>query len=110
MDFFSYRLRFSKRGRERFLSHLDLVRLFSRALRRADVPVRFSEGFTPRAALSFPSALGIGLESVDEILDLELSRDLPGDDLRSRLNAQLPEGVRILSAERFSRNERRRVE
>lgn len=110
MNIVSYRLRFSKRGRERFLSHLDLARLFTRALRRSGLPVRYSEGFTPRPALSFPLALGIGIESLDEIVEIELSEDLRPEDVRDRLNAQLPEGVRLLAAERFDRKDRIRVE
>lgn len=109
-NIFPCRLRFSKRGRERFLSHLDMVRLFTRAARRSLLPVRFSEGFTPRVMLSFPMALGVGLESIDEILDLELSEDVPPEKVMADLNAQLPAGVRILSAQRFPRAERTLVE
>lgn len=109
MSIFPYRMRFSKRGRERFLSHLDLQRLFLRAIRRADLPIRFSEGFTPRPALAFPLALGVGLESVDEILEIELGREMAAEAVASALNAQLPEGVRILLAEPFARADRMAV-
>jgi radical SAM-linked protein len=104
-----YRMHFSKRGRERFLSHLDLARLFTRAIRRSGLPIRYSEGFTPRPALSFPLALGIGIESLDEIVEIELSEDLEPAEVQSKLNAQLPAGIRILSSERFDRKDRIRI-
>ncbi len=105
-----YRLWFSKQGRQRFLSHLDLARLFTRAIRRASLPIRFSEGFTPRPAISFPLALGIGIESLDEIVELELTETLAPERIAKDLNRQLPEGVRILRAEAFDRKERISVE
>jgi radical SAM-linked protein len=106
----SYRLWFSKRGRERFLSHLDLARLFGRAIRRAALPVRFSEGFTPRPSVSFPLALGIGIESEDEIAEVVLLEELEPDGVRERFNGQLPEGVRILRVERLEPGDRAIVE
>lgn len=106
MKIFPFRLRFTKLGRMRFLSHHDVMRLFSRAIRRAELPIRFSEGFTPRPMLSFPLALGIGIESLDEILEIELSEWVPPVKIQEALNRQLPEGVRIEKVEPFQRKER----
>jgi radical SAM-linked protein len=105
-----YRLWYFKKGRERFLSHLDVARLFARAVRRAGLPVRFSEGFSPRPLISFPLALGIGIESLDEIVEIELSESREPGRIQQELNAQLPEGIRILRVEPFARKERLAVE
>lgn len=110
MNIFPFRLRFTKLGKMRFLSHHDVMRLFSRAIRRADLPIRFSEGFTPRPMMSFPLALGIGIESLDEILEIELSEWVAPVKIQEDLNRQLPEGVRIEKVEPFQRKERLVIE
>lgn len=69
------RLRYSKRGKVRFVSHRDVARLWERALRRASLPVASTEGFTPRPKLGFGLALPTGAESVAEYLDIDLHRD-----------------------------------
>lgn len=69
------RLRYSKRGKVRFVSHRDGARLWERALRRAELPAAFTEGFTPRPKLGFGLALPTGAESIAEYLDIDLHRD-----------------------------------
>jgi radical SAM-linked protein len=93
----------------RFLSHHDLMRLMTRALRRTALPLRFSEGYTPRPILSFPLALAVGLESLDEVMEIELSDPVAPGEILERLNSQLPEGVRILRVVPFERKARARV-
>ncbi len=110
MNIFSYRVRFSKTGRMRFLSHHDLMRLFERALRRSGLPLRMTEGFNPRPLISFPTALGLGIESADEVMEFELSGWTAPRQIEKSLGGQLPEGVAVLSAEAFDRKRRSCVE
>ena len=74
MNIFSYRIRFTKTGRMRFLSHHDLMRLFERALRRTGLPLRMTEGYNPHPIISFPTALGLGIESLDEVLEFDVTK------------------------------------
>ncbi len=83
----------------RFISHHDLMRLFERAIRRGNIPILMSQGFNPRPRMSFPAALALGIEGIDEIIELELSRWIAPQKLRAHLNAQLPQGLAITSAE-----------
>jgi radical SAM-linked protein len=106
MNIFSYRVRFTKLGRMRFLSHHDLQRLFERALRRTELPLRMSGGFNPRPLIAFPTALGLGVESADEILEVELSSWVSPKQIQERLTAQMPEGIAVLSVETFARKDR----
>jgi radical SAM-linked protein len=97
---FLYRLRFSKSGPARYFSHHDLLRLFERALRRADFPLSLSQGFNPRPRITFLSALPLGVESLDERVEIELSEDLAEEEFVKRLAAQFPEGLQVLEAAR----------
>jgi radical SAM-linked protein len=106
MNIFSYRVRFTKRGRLRFLSHHDLQRFFERALRRTELPLRMSEGFNPRPLIAYPTALGLGIESLDEIMELELSTWVTPRQIQERLAAQLPEGIAVTAVETFARKDR----
>jgi len=74
----------------RFLSHHDLMRMFTRALRRTGLPLRWSEGFTPRPVIAFPLALGVGLESLDEAFEFELTEAADPGELLAALNRQMP--------------------
>jgi radical SAM-linked protein len=103
---FPFRVRFTKLGRLRFLSHHDLQRLFERALRRSELPIRFSEGYNPRPIIAFPTALGLGIESDDEIMEFELSSWVAPKQIEERLGVQMPEGCRITSVETFLRKDR----
>ncbi|MBI4563624.1 MAG: DUF2344 domain-containing protein [Planctomycetes bacterium] len=106
MNIFSYRVRFEKTGRMRFLSHHDLMRLFERALRRSGLPLRMTEGYNPHPLLSFPTALGLGIESLDEILEFELSSWTAPARIEKILGEQLPEGIRLTRVEAFHRQDR----
>ena len=77
----------------RFISHLDLMRVFSRALRRASLPVKMSQGFSPRPKLSFKRALKLGVESESEELIICLREQVEIDKFRNSLQKELPEGV-----------------
>ena len=92
---------FSKMGDMRFISHLDLMRLFHRALRRASLPVAITQGFSPHLKISIKRALKLGIESLDETLTVQMS-DLVDDALFTELlNSNLPKGVRIINAKRI---------
>lgn len=92
---YSLRIRFSKAGKVRFVSHRDVARLFERALRKLRLPVAYSEGFSPRPKLSFGLALSVSHESDAEYLDVELTElpDLEG--LSQALTAALPGGLSV---------------
>ena len=106
MNIFSYRVRFTKTGKMRFLSHHDLMRLFERALRRTGLPLRMTEGYNPHPVIAFPTALGLGIESLDEILEFELTSWTAPKGIEKQLGEQLPEGVTVASAEAFDRKQR----
>jgi radical SAM-linked protein len=91
------RLRFSKIGKVRWTSHRDVARMWERALRRAEVRVAYSEGFSPRPKLSFGLALSTGHESLGEYLDVDLAGPLDVESLPARLTPALPAGIDCLA-------------
>lgn len=110
----TYRIRFAKVGRAAFLGHLDLVRLLSRSFRRADLPLAMTRGFSPKPRISFGPALGLGVPSLGELMDIDLEHVVPGvkswdvhddsarvelspDEVRDRLAAVCPPGIEIQS-------------
>lgn len=93
------RLRFTKKGEVRFLSHHDLMRFFERAIRRAGLPVKMSQGFNPRPRFSIAAALGVGVAAEQEILDVELAEPVDHEIVRTRLSQTMIKGIEILSAE-----------
>jgi radical SAM-linked protein len=93
------RLRATKLGKVRFTSHRDAARIWERALRRADVPVAYTEGFSPRPRLHFGLALSVGHESLAEYLDVDvLSLPCPVEGLPERLTGVLPSGFGVTAA------------
>ena len=92
------RIWFSKRGRAKYISHLDLMRAMSRAVRRAGLPIWYTEGFNPHPYLSFPLPLPLGQEGLREAMDLRLLEDMPLEEIAQRFDGVLPEGIEILCA------------
>jgi radical SAM-linked protein len=92
------RLRFRKLGKIRFTSHRDLARIWERALRRAELPVARTEGFSPRPKVAFGLALSTGHESLAEYLDVAVTEPCDVDALPSRLEPTLPEGIDVTAA------------
>lgn len=91
------RLLFEKTGRSVWISHLDLMRLFQRAFKRAELPLTHTQGFNPRPSVSIALPLSVGIESRCELLDFELDgMDISCDEICSRLNENLVEGVTVL--------------
>ena len=93
------RLRFRKVGEIRFLSHLELAHLFYRASKRADLPLCFSEGFHPMPKIIFSTALPVGVESLAEVVDMELEGGMTPNEVMERLNQILPQGIKVIEAE-----------
>lgn len=91
------RMKFAKTGRAKYISHLDLMRCFQRCIRRSELPVAYSEGFHPHMQLILAAALSLGFESQAEIIELQLKEALSFEEVKSRMQAILPEGIEILS-------------
>lgn len=98
MQIYAADIVFTKKGRMKFISHLDLMRTLMRALRRSDLPVKISEGFNPHLKLSIKRALKLGVESEGEEAKIFLKDFIDPQEFRERLQRQLPEGILILSA------------
>lgn len=93
------RLRFSKTGVMRYLSHLELITVFTRAVTRGGVPILFSLGFHPHPRFSFGTATSVGVESQAEYMDMFVVAGITAHEVLKRLNTVLPDGLRILESE-----------
>ena len=94
----NYYLTYEKNEKAKYVSHLDFVRMFGRALRRAHLPIAFSEGFNPHPLLGFALPLSVGYTSECEILEITLSEERPLKEIMVSLNNVLPQGVKITGA------------
>jgi radical SAM-linked protein len=94
---FSYSFVFSKKGRMIYISHLDLMRLLTRALRRAGLPLKMTQGFNPHPKLSMKRALKLGVESEAEEAVVRLNEYLKPEEFLRKLNDTLPQGILITS-------------
>lgn len=90
------RIFFTKHGRSKYISHLDLNRCMARAFRRAGVPVWYTQGFNPHPHIVFAQALSLFYESDGEIMDIRLDAEMADDEVARRLADQMPEGIEIL--------------
>lgn len=93
----SVRLNFSKTGRAIYISHLDVNRMMTRAVRRAQLPMWYTEGFNPHPYIAFALPLSLGQESDCEYMDIRIEGDMTDEEIKSRLNETLSEGIKILS-------------
>lgn len=91
------RIKFAKYGTMKFIGHLDMMRFFQKAVRRAEIDVKYSEGFSPHQIMSFAAPLGVGIESTGEYLDLEVLSFSSEEDMKDALNRVMPQGVAVLS-------------
>lgn len=89
------RMKFSKEGRIKFVGHLDLLRLFQRAAKSAQIPAAYSQGFNPHSLLYFAQALSVGITSEGEYIDIHLDRDVEPEWVKNQMNGVLPEGLKI---------------
>lgn len=97
-----YRIRFSKREAIRFISHHDLMRVFELAIRRSGLKVKYTEGFNPHPKVSFALALPLGVESLDEIVDIDLEHEGEAPTPQAvieQLGAVMPPGLKLLDAQ-----------
>ena len=92
------RIKFTKTGPVKFIGHLDTMRYFQKAVRRAGLPAAFSGGYSPHMILSFAAPLGVGVESLAEYFDLELTEDVPSAEICRRLNEVMAEGFTVTGA------------
>ena len=96
------RLRFSKKGTLRFIGHRDLLNMMERLLRRSGLPVAMSEGFHPKQKVSYVSALALGMESDDEVMEVIFNDELTTDEILEHLNLVSVDGLYFKSAEILS--------
>jgi radical SAM-linked protein len=95
----TYRIKYTKTGSLRFISHLDVMRALTRALRRAEILVAYSKGFNPRPKISMGPPLPLGYESRCELADLTLARMLSPHELHQRLGTALPPGLELIETD-----------
>lgn len=98
MLMFKIRSKFYKKGDMVFISHLDLLRLFERAMRRAQIPIAYSQGFNPHPIMAFATALSIGISSDAEYIDLTLYENMDEQVFKEKLNKVLPEGLKLVDS------------
>ena len=91
------RIKFAKYGTMKFIGHLDMMRFFQKAIRRADIDIKYSEGFSPHQIMSFAAPLGVGIESSGEYMDIEVLSMTSKEDIKDALNQVMVEGVEVLS-------------
>lgn len=90
------RIKFSKTGSLQYISHLDLQRLWSRALVRAGVPLWYTKGFNPHAKMVFALPLPVGVQSECELLDVKIDKEIDLEDVKELINSQLTDELRVL--------------
>lgn len=91
------RIKFAKYGTMKFIGHLDMMRFFQKAIRRAEIDIKYSEGFSPHQIMSFAAPLGVGIESYGEYMDIEVRSMTSAEDMKRALNQVMVEGVEVLS-------------
>lgn len=95
-----WRLKFSKKGMGKYISHLDLLRTFTRAIHRANLPVRYSQGFNPHQLITFSLPLALGVTSETEFVDIDFEETASPREIGEALNKTLPPDIRILRISR----------
>lgn len=89
------RILFEKKDTAKYISHLDLVRIVTRAIKRAEIPIVYSNGFNPTPKLNFTLPLSLGQESVCEIMNFKVEPEMDTNEIKARLEKQLPDGIII---------------
>ncbi len=101
-----YRLQFTKQDKMQYIGHLDLLKVFQRSIKRAKLPIAYSQGFNPHQQMSFAIPLPLGATSDSEFIDIALTNEVEPDAIRQALNDQLPDGVCIRVARKLQDNEK----
>lgn len=91
------RVKFKKQGALRFIGHLDVMRFFQKAMRRGDIPIAFTGGYSPHMVMSFANPLGIGLTSEGEYFDIELKTPISSENAVKQLNEVMVDGMEVVS-------------
>lgn len=89
------RIWFNKKGKSRFISHLDLMRTMTRAIRRSKIPLWYTEGFNPHPYMTFSLPLSLGMESICESMDIKIEGEITNEEIFSMLKDTMPEGIEI---------------
>lgn len=97
------RVYFDKYGEMKFISHLDLLRFFERLFNKAEIPVKYSEGFHPRPKMSFGSPISLGTEAYNEIMDFETDAEISNEEVVKRLNESPVLGFKVHKVEEVPR-------
>ncbi len=92
-------VKYTKLGNLKYISHLDVLRFIQRAVKRAGIDAKYSEGFNPHMRTSFGFPLSLGIESIGEYFDIELNEDITPDDFVNKMNAVMPKEMQVLNAE-----------
>lgn len=98
------RVKFTKESYLKYISHLDLMRLFQRTFRRGNIPIKYSEGFNPQPKFSIANPLALGIGSIEEYMDIDLYKKIAIEDFIERMNKELPEGIKIIDAKYIEDN------
>ncbi len=101
------RIKFRKNGAMKFIGHLDIMRFFQKAMRRADIPIAFSGGFSPHMIMSFANPLGVGVTSDGEYFDIELTEEIDMKEAVARLNGVMVEGMEVVNMVPISDDKKR---
>ena len=96
------RIKFRKYGVMRFIGHLDVMRYFQKAIRRAEIPIAFTTGYSPHMIMSFAQPLGVGVTSDGEYFDIEITEPISSEKAVAQLNAVMVEGVEVISFREIS--------
>ncbi len=91
-------IEFAKKDNVKFVSHLDLVRMFGRAMRRAGLEISFSQGFNPHPIMNFAHPLGVGISSRCELIEIGIEGEITSAEILKRLSPEMPEGFELLNA------------
>lgn len=101
------RIKFKKYGAMKFIGHLDVMRFFQKVMRRADIPIAFTGGFSPHMIMSFANPLGVGVTSDGEYFDIELDKEIDMVEAVERMNATVVEGIEIVNMVPISDDKKR---
>lgn len=101
---FKYRIKYTKGPELRFISHLDMMRIFQRAVKRARLPIGYSHGFNPHQLMSFANPLSLGMTSIGEYCDVEFIREENPEEIKNRLNDIMNDGIEVLNVMRMAQS------
>ena len=100
-----YRIKFTKTDKMKFIGHLDLLTLFQRAMKRAKLPIGYSQGFNPHQLMSFAIPLSLGMSSIGEYMDIQME-EIDTSVIKDGLNGVMPNGLEILSVRELAEGEK----